>query len=79
MISSRNTHTQLNAIITNNSLYFQICIFLLQIPFPNLIPNLHSPWQDLVVFTMYQLSESSSYMLLDQTLHKIDQLDFMII
>ena len=79
MISSRNKHTQLNAIITSNSLYFQICIFLHQLTFHYIIPNLHSPRQDLVVFTMYQLSECSSYILLHQTLHKIDQLDFMII
>ena len=78
MTYSRNTHTQLNVIITNNSLYFQICIFLHQSTFPNLIPNLHNPWQDLVVFTMYQLSECFSY-ILNQTLHKIDQLDIMII
>ena len=65
MISSHNKHAQLNAIITNNSLYFQICIFLHQSTFPNLIPNLHGPWQDLVVFAMYQLSEYSSYIQLD--------------
>ena len=65
MIYSRNIHTQLNPVITNNSLYFQFCICLHQSTFPNLIPNLHSPWQDLVIFTMYQLSECSSYILLD--------------
>ena len=58
-------HTQLNVIIIKNSLYFQIYIFLYQSTFSHRIPNLRSPWQDLVVFTMYQLSECSSYILLD--------------